>query len=136
MKRYPVIFTMISLLFSAQCLALTEVEKEKALSEVQKAMASLKHDEAIPTRPVKDVAGIEWLQMSLGDRMDAILASMTLLTKNGVPLDGSPNDYYNMVDEKLRNDPSYYNVTVTQILANIIYGKEAQAREALDKLKK
>lgn len=83
----------------------------------------------------RDVKGIEWLQLSIGERMDQVLASMVVLTKHGVPLGQPLNDYYNWVDERLKKNPDYYSVDLTDILAQAVYENEKGARAALDKFR-
>lgn len=73
----------------------------------------------------KNATGLEWLQMSMGKRMDCILFSMYVLTKSGVPMNKSPNDYYDAVAEKLRLNPSLYSENVTSILASIVNKRES-----------
>ena len=84
----------------------------------------------------REVAGLEWLQMSAGDRLDNILTSMYILTQHGVALSKSPNDYVNAVGERLRLNPNLYSANVTNVLASIVYETEPGSGEALDKLRK
>ena len=72
----------------------------------------------------KNATGLEWLQMSMGERMDCILFSMFVLSKNGYPMNKTPNDYYDAVGEKLRLNPNLYSENVTSILASIVNKRE------------
>ncbi len=110
--------------------------KKDAFSELQNAFAPAKQEEE--TEKIKhldEVSGLEWLQMSMGDRQDNLLASIYILNKNGVELRKSPNDYFNIVEEKLRSSPHLYDTDLTRILASIVYEIEPRSREALDKYK-
>ena len=73
----------------------------------------------------KNATGLEWLQMSMGERMDCILFSMYVLTKSGEQINKAPNDYYDAVGEKLRLDPNLYSETITSILASIVKKRES-----------
>jgi len=68
----------------------------------------------------KNTTGLEWLQMSMGERMECILFSMYVLTQSGEQINKSPNDYYDAVGEKLRLNPNLYSENVTSILASIV----------------
>ena len=81
----------------------------------------------------KDVTGLEWLELSIGERMDQLLASMLVLTQHGVPLRQALNDYYNLVDERLKKNPGYYGMELTNLLAQAVYENEEGTRGALDK---
>ena len=83
-----------------------------------------------------EMTGLEWLQAGAGEKMDCVLTSMYILVKHDVPLKRSPNDYYNLVEEKLRANPNLYSSDVTDILALAVYEKEPGTKEALDKLRK
>ena len=84
----------------------------------------------------REVKGLEWLEMPIGSRLEAVLPAMAVLQKSGVPLDGEPNDYYNLIQDFLNRRPSYYEATLTQILAQALYEKDEKARPALDRLRK
>lgn len=73
----------------------------------------------------KNATGLEWLQMSMGERMDCILFSMFVLSKNGYPMNKTPNDYYDAVGEKLRLNPNLYSENITSILASIVNKRES-----------
>ena len=83
-----------------------------------------------------DVTGLEWLQMSIGNRMDCVIASMVALTQLGVNFSQSPNDYDNAVEEKLRLDPGLYATNITNLLASIVYEKEPGNQDALNRFRK
>ncbi len=84
----------------------------------------------------REIRAVEWLELSLVKRMEHILASMVLLSQNGVPLGKTPDEYYDAVAEKLRFTPDLFSVNVTQILAGIVYETEPGTREVLDGLRK
>ena len=86
--------------------------------------------------PVRIPTGLEWLERSMGERLNDVVASMTLLNQDGILLSRTPEDYYDAIDKALRRDPSLYELDLTQILADYVYEKEPAAREALDRLKK
>ncbi len=92
-------------------------------------------DEASKTTP-EPVTGLEWLEMSAGERLDQILMSMYILTHNGVELSQSPDDYDRALEENLVHHPDLYSKSLTDILALIVYDKESQTRPALDKARK
>lgn len=85
---------------------------------------------------VRTPTGIEWLEHSMGERINDIIASMTLLNQSGVPLAQTPEDYYDAIDKKLRRNPSLYELDLTELLADYVYEKEPVAREALDRTKR
>ena len=86
--------------------------------------------------PAKQVSGLEWLQMSAGERANYVLASMYILHGNGIALNKSPDEYYNAIEEKLTSSPGLYSANLTNILASIVYEKEPGARESLDQFRK
>ena len=90
---------------------------------------------AYAAMPQQNVTGLEWLQMSMGERMDSLLASMVVLDKSGVKLKRAPNDYYDAVRESLKAAPDLYSSDLTNILASIVYAKEPDTRPALEKLR-
>jgi len=81
------------------------------------------------------VTGLQWLQMSMSDRKDELVASLYLLSKNGVELKASVSDYYNGIEAKLRVNPGFYSSELTSILANYVYETEPESRPVLDKFK-
>ncbi len=85
---------------------------------------------------MQDVRGLEWLQLPIGARLEAVLPAMATLEKNGVPLDKTPNDYYNLIQDLLNRQPSYYDAPLTQILAQALYEKDEKTRPSLDALRK
>lgn len=94
-----------------------------------------KDSSAVQSKPYNETTGLEWLEMSAGDRVENLLAAMLLLNKNGVKLNYTPDHYYDAVYQNLQRDPALYSSSVANVLANDVYEKEAQSREALDKLK-
>jgi hypothetical protein len=85
--------------------------------------------------PLRDVSGLEWLEMSVGERTDQIVASMLKLAQEGIPLANPPDEYYRAVHFAVRRDPSYNRVPVTTILALEAYENEPEARPAIDALR-
>lgn len=81
------------------------------------------------------VTGLEWLEMSVGEKTDEIIKSMLVMTQHGVPLGRTPNDYYKAVQQKLNQQPALYGSLLTDILAAEVYDKEPSCREALDNLR-
>jgi hypothetical protein len=84
----------------------------------------------------KKVTGLEWLQMSLGERRDYVRLSMVVLDKQDVPLSHTLLEYFNAIEQKLLHDPDYYGTDITNILALIVYETEPETREALDRMRK
>lgn len=68
----------------------------------------------------RDVTGLEWLEMSIGERMDQVVMSLYVLEKYGYTITESPNDYYNKVENKLKLDPALYSKKLTNILATVV----------------
>ncbi|GEM_PF-3767241 len=93
-------------------------------------------DEALSRVPIKTPTGIEWLQESMRERLNDVIASMTLLHQSEVPMAQTPEDYYDALDKLLRRNPSLYEIDLTELLAEYLYEKEPPARAALDHLKK
>lgn len=85
---------------------------------------------------VRTPTGLEWLERSMGERLNDVVVSMTLLNQSGVPLAQAPEDYYDAIDTRLRRNPAFYTTDLTELLANHLYEKEPAAREALDHLKR
>jgi len=85
---------------------------------------------------LQDIPGLEWLQMAMDEKQDQILASMYVLNQYGVTLHKSPNYYYNLIEEKLSANPNLYNTNLTDILSTIVYEKEPETREALNRILK
>ena len=88
------------------------------------------------TKLYQEVQGLEWMEMSAGERMDHLMATMYLLNKNGVELSYEPEHYYDALYRKIQRDPSLNTSSIANILANCIYEKEYASRPALDLLKK
>ncbi len=84
----------------------------------------------------QEVQGLEWMEMSAGERMDHLMAAMYLLNKNGVELSYTPDYYYDAIYQKIQRHPELYSSEIASILANFIYEKEEKARPALDNLKR
>lgn len=96
---------------------------------------------AAPAKDAKEVmdvsrlSGYDWLELSIGDRNDAIVSALIDLTKNGVKPQRSPNDYYDEAEKRLIQDPNFGNETLESVLTAIIYDGEPANRTVLDKLK-
>ena len=52
------------------------------------------HAEANATQTYQVAAGLEWMEMSAGERMDQVMAAMYLLNKKGIGLSFTPNHYF------------------------------------------
>ena len=92
--------------------------------------------EKSPEAAIKIPTGLEWLQKSMGERLNDVIASMTILHQSEVPMAQAPEDYYDVIDTKLRRNPSLYETKLTELLADHLYEKEPAARVVLDRLKK
>ncbi len=130
----PLIATLI--LFAHPVCALTESEKSQAVSETQKVLASAKPRADIRPTTYRDITGLEWLQISMGARRDAILVSMAVLDQHGVLLSRSLLDYYDAIEQKLRSNPDLYDVNLTDILASFVYETEPESRGVLNQFMK
>ena len=113
-----------------------QVGKTDAISDLHKSFydAQQKEDAARVER-LEDVSGMEWFELPMGERMDHILAAMSVLSRQGVPIKKSINDYYNAVSEKLRTNTGLYDTKITNILASIIYEKDPGSRAKLDQIR-
>ncbi len=90
---------------------------------------------AAPSKIVKIPTGLEWLEKSIGERFDDVLACMALLNQNNVPMNQTPDDYYNDLEKKLKRNPGLNDVEITVILADSLYEKEPSSRPAVDRLR-
>ena len=86
-----------------------------------------------PVSAAEDVTGLQWLQLSAGQRMDHVRMSMAVLDYYGIKLKNTANDYYNAVSEKLRTTPQYYRLPLTDILAEVVSKIDPAAKRALEK---
>ncbi len=84
----------------------------------------------------KPVTGMEWLEKSIIERLEKVRMSMVILHANGIPVNQSSNDYYNAIEQKIRQEPDLAGSELTSILASIIYKDDPASREALDKFRK
>ena len=113
-----------------------QVGKSDAISDLHKSLYKADEEkDAARVEHLEDVTGMEWIELSMGERMDYILASMTVLDRHGVKIKKSMNDYYNAVSDKLRTHPQFYEAKITDILASIIYEKDPSARARLDQFR-
>ena len=130
------IFLLVSLI-AQPAWAITEAEKVRAATEVQRGINSSEIGPEIKPDGVKiDTTGLEWLQMSMGERKDSVILSMAVLEKNGIALGRSPLDYMDLIKEKLMRNHELYEQTITNVLAGIVYEKEPDSREILDALRR
>ena len=103
--------------------ALTEAERTRAIQETERGLRSVETEadrSRVKPEGHRDVTGLEWLQMSIGERMDQVVMSLYVLEKYGFTVTASPNDYYNQVESKLKLDQNLYSKKLTNILAAII----------------
>ena len=93
--------------------------------------------ESLPARDnsYQPVTGLEWMELSAGERVEYLLAAMYLLNKNGVEFSGTEDRYYDAIYKKLQSDPGLYTSQLEDILANTIYEKEPKTRSALDQFR-
>ena len=84
---------------------------------------------------VDDVTALEWLESSIGGRMEHVLAAMYVLEQHGVRFQKSPYDYHDALEYVIRRDPSLYGTGIRQILANYLYQHEPEAKKPLDELR-
>ena len=85
---------------------------------------------------IYEVTGLEWLEMSMGQRMDQVLASMMALRQRGLEPSRDLNDYYNELSEALKMNPSLYSMSLTEILEQNIRQKESTRRKVLASVEK
>lgn len=92
---------------------------------------------AFAAEPVPvDVKGIDWLQMSIGDRREQVFLSMAVLGKNQVPMQGDLYSYYNALLGRIEHDPGQYQRRLTWILADYVYENEPASRPIIDSLRR
>jgi hypothetical protein len=119
------IFLLVLVLSSVAAQELTEADRARAIQETERGLRSSQASvprAAEEARP-RDVTGLEWLQLSIGERMDQVMMSLYVLEKYGYTVTESPNDYYNEVERRLKLDPGLYPKKLTNILAAIV-GRE------------
>lgn len=83
--------------------------------------------------PPQDITGLEWLNLTIGDRQQYVFIAMKVLDKNGVPLSNTVLDYYNEIERAIKLKPENYSRSITSILASVVYDSEPGSRAALDK---
>ena len=128
--------TAIALLMISYSGHADQVGKTDAISDLHKSFYKAEQkDDAAKVEHLEDVSGMEWFELSIGERMDHILASMSVLNRQGVSIKKSMNDYYNAVSEKLRTNPGLYDTKITNILASIIYDKDPESRAKIDQFR-
>ncbi len=138
MKRCLLFLVLSMLVVSADVQAESKPGNTDVFSEVKTSYGSPKEQqqEIDKIQHMEDVPGLEWLQMSVGDKQDQILASLYALNQSGVTIRKPANYYYDLVQEKLNANPNLYNTNLTDILISVVYEKEAGTRKALDKIRK
>ncbi|MGH7198938.1 MAG: hypothetical protein ACREH5_09410 [Candidatus Omnitrophota bacterium] len=120
-RTLMVVFAVI--LTAQGAYALTEAERTRAIQETERGLRSVEPDarkSVVEPAGPRDVTGLEWLQMSIGERMDQLVMSLYVLEKYGYTVTKSPNDYYNALEGKLKLDPALYSRKLTNILAAIV----------------
>jgi hypothetical protein len=85
--------------------------------------------------PVQEVTGIEWLQMSMTERMEQILLSMAILAQSGVQSRRTPLECYDLVHDAVRRGPAQHGRRLSRILADKLYDTEPAVRLSLDRLR-
>ena len=98
--------------------------------------ASCLAGEARSKVPIQTPTGLEWLEKSMGERLNDVIASMTLLHQSEVPMARTPEDYYDAIDKLLRRNPALYEKDFTELLADYLYKNEPAAKAVLDRMKK
>ena len=100
-------------------------------------LVSNSHSEPISAnaKDYRPVTGLEWLQMSAGERVENLLAVMYLLNKNGVEFIYEEGHYYDAIYQKIQREPRVYSSTLADILASYLYEKEPKTRPVLDRFK-
>ena len=138
MKKRLLFLVPLMSLIAWDVRAESSTEKTDIFTEMSRSYGSPKEQdqEADKIKHMEDVPALEWMQMSIGEKQDHILASAYVLGQHGVPLRKSPNYYYDLVQEKLNGHPDLYNTYLTDVLSMAAYEKEPGTREVLDKLRK
>jgi hypothetical protein len=115
-------FLILAVLSSTGAQELTEADRTRAIQETERGLRSSQASVPRPAEQAgpRDVTGLEWLQMSIGERMDHVMMSLYVLEKYGYTVTGSPNDYYNEAERRLKLDPGLYPKKLTNILAAIV----------------
>ena len=130
---------VLMIFFSLACPAARAQEKgakTDLISELHRSYSPQKQpkeDERI--RQLQDITGQEWLEVTLGERMDYMMAAMFTLKSYGVAPRKTLNDYCNAVEKMLVRHSDLYDTQLTDILVSVIYEKEPAARPSLDKFK-
>lgn len=74
----------------------------------------------------KEVTGMEWLELSLQERMDIVVRGMGSLTTEGVRVTDSPRYYADAIEKRLRFDTALHTLSVQEIIRKIIQEKGAK----------
>ena len=123
MIRILCVFMLVLSILVTEARALTESERARAIQETERGLRSVETEadrSRVKSEGHRDVTGLEWLQMSIGERMDQVVMSLYVLEKYGYTITKSPNDYYNALEGKLKLDPALYSRKLTNILAAIV----------------
>ena len=109
-------------------------QKTDRVSDMQKSFYPREQAKDIErVKQLQDVTGQEWLELSLGERMDHMLATIYLLQSFGVEPRKSLNDYCNSTEHALVLNSGWYQNQLTDIVAHLIYESEPGSRAALEK---
>ena len=112
----------------------TAPTKTDLISDMQKSFNPREEDKNIQRiKQLQDVTGQEWLELSLKDRMDHMMAALYVLNAQGVAPRKTLNDYCNAVERTLVLHSDLYETQLTDILVSVIYKKEPASRPVLDK---
>lgn len=72
---------------------------------------------------LREITGLEWFQMSVGDKEDHIFAAMYRLERAGTTFARTADEYAYLIQKKLYADPGLYEVNLTDILSAIVQEK-------------
>ena len=137
MKKGPLLLAGFWMLVTASASAETATGKTDVVSDMQKTFNPREQAKDIERiKQLQDVTGQEWLELSLGERMDHMLAALYVLKAHGVEPRKSLNDYCNAVERALVLNSGWIENQLTDILAQVIHDKEPGARTALDSFMK
>lgn len=112
--------TCAALLSVICALSFCEALSAQEIAPAGKVLTPPKPDDPQARRLKRRVKGLEWMQMPASERVETILASVAVLAQRGHTADGTLNEYYDAVSEKLSLNPSLYDQDVTAILESIL----------------
>ena len=129
-----ILLMIFMLVFSRSIRAAETTAKTDVISDMQKTFNPREQAKDIERiKQLQDVTGQEWLEMSLGERMDYVMASLFTLKSYGVAPRKTLNDYCNAAEKTLMRYSDLYDAQLTDILIRVIYEKEPASRALLDK---